>query len=194
MERYEETVTIPIEADISQFNQAMTELEKNSKRFGTVFSTTISSALKSGKSFEQTLKSLALNMSNLALQAGIRPLENLASDFFSKAIAGVTKSISGTQSGALSGITPFAKGGVVSSPTLFGSASGVGLMGEAGYEAIMPLARGSDGRLGVAVQGQTDAINVIFNVSSPNVESFRKSEAQISTMLARTVGRARRNS
>ena len=172
----------------------MTELEKNSKRFGTVFSTTISSALKSGKSFEQTLKSLALNMSNLALQAGIRPLENLASDFFSKAIAGVTKSISGTQSGALSGITPFAKGGVVSSPTLFGSASGVGLMGEAGHEAIMPLARGSDGRLGVAVQGQTDAINVIFNVSSPNVESFRKSEAQISTMLARTVGRARRNS
>lgn len=50
-------------------------------------------------------------------------------------------------------VIPFANGGVVSSPTTFPMARGnVGLMGEAGPEAIMPLRRGSDGKLGVAAQ------------------------------------------
>jgi hypothetical protein len=52
------------------------------------------------------------------------------------------------------GIAKFARGGVVSSPTLFKFADGgttrTGLMGEAGPEAIMPLKRGGDGKLGVA--------------------------------------------
>jgi hypothetical protein len=50
----------------------------------------------------------------------------------------------------------FAKGGIVSSPTLFQFADGgiaqTGLMGEAGPEAIMPLERGSDGKLGVSAK------------------------------------------
>jgi lambda family phage tail tape measure protein len=46
-------------------------------------------------------------------------------------------------------VIPFALGGVVSSPTFFPMANGVGLMGEAGQEAVMPLARDSSGRLGV---------------------------------------------
>ncbi len=54
------------------------------------------------------------------------------------------------------GTAYFAKGGVVSSPTLFQFADGgavqAGLMGEAGPEAIMPLKRGPDGKLGVAAQ------------------------------------------
>jgi phage-related minor tail protein len=52
------------------------------------------------------------------------------------------------------GIAKFASGGIVSSPTLFKFADGgttkTGLMGEAGPEAIMPLKRGADGKLGVA--------------------------------------------
>ena len=47
------------------------------------------------------------------------------------------------------GIVPFAKGGVVNKPTLFPFSKGTGLMGEAGPEAIMPLKRSQDGRLGV---------------------------------------------
>ncbi len=46
-------------------------------------------------------------------------------------------------------VIPFARGGVVSRPTLFP----IGLMGEAGAEAIMPLSRGADGRLGVTSAG-----------------------------------------
>lgn len=49
-----------------------------------------------------------------------------------------------------SGLVPFASGGVFGSPTLFAMGGGrAGVLGEAGPEAIMPLARGSDGRLGV---------------------------------------------
>lgn len=50
-------------------------------------------------------------------------------------------------------VTAFAKGGVVDSPTLFPMSGGLGLMGEAGPEAVMPLSRGPDGRLGVQVSG-----------------------------------------
>lgn len=48
-------------------------------------------------------------------------------------------------------LTAFAKGGVVKSPTLFrfGDGGQFGVMGEAGAEAVMPLKRGPDGRLGV---------------------------------------------
>lgn len=52
-----------------------------------------------------------------------------------------------------SGVIPFARGGVISSPTLFKFAGGTGLMGEAGPEAIMPLERDGQGRLGVAAHG-----------------------------------------
>ncbi len=57
------------------------------------------------------------------------------------------------------GVKAFAKGGtftnsIVSSPTLFKFANGTGLMGEAGPEAIMPLARDSQGRLGVRYEGR----------------------------------------
>ena len=58
---------------------------------------------------------------------------------------------------AANGIQRFASGGVFNSPTPFRFASGGGfkngLMGEAGPEAVMPLKRGSDGKLGVAVSG-----------------------------------------
>ena len=47
-------------------------------------------------------------------------------------------------------VTAFATGGVVNSPTYFPMPNGVGLLGEAGPEAILPLARGTDGKLGVS--------------------------------------------
>ena len=50
-------------------------------------------------------------------------------------------------------VTPFARGGIVSRPTLFPMANGAGLMGEAGPEAVMPLTRAPNGLLGVRAQG-----------------------------------------
>jgi len=56
---------------------------------------------------------------------------------------------------------------------------------------VLPLARGSDGRLGVASQAARPVI-VTVNVTTPDADSFRKSEAQVTAMLARAVGRGRR--
>lgn len=65
-------------------------------------------------------------------------------------------------------IIPFARGGIVTRPVLFPMANGgTGLMGEAGPEAVMPLRRGSDGRLGVAAtRGGASGggnVNVVIN-------------------------------
>ena len=49
--------------------------------------------------------------------------------------------------------TPFAQGDVVTSATTFPMANGVGMLGEAGPEAIMPLKRLPSGRLGVEASG-----------------------------------------
>jgi hypothetical protein len=72
--------------------------------------------------------------------------------------------------GAFQGGVPikaFASGAVVASPTFFPLRGAMGLMGEAGPEAIMPLRRGRDGRLGVAASGG-EARQVIYqyNVSA----------------------------
>jgi lambda family phage tail tape measure protein len=69
--------------------------------------------------------------------------------------------------GFMNGMQFFANGGVVGSPTMFGMAGGrVGVMGEAGPEAIMPLKRTADGRLGVAASGGAGGVqNVTVNVN-----------------------------
>lgn len=97
--------------------------------------------------------------------------------------------------GVVSGasVTPFAAGGVVAAPTYFPLGRGLGLMGEAGAEAVMPLARGSDGRLGVRSPGAAPP-NVTVNIAATDVESFRRSEAQVAAALARALARGRRAS
>ena len=65
-------------------------------------------------------------------------------------------------------------------------------MGEAGPEAILPLQRSADGRLGVATNGGGSSVNVVFNVTTQDASSFRKSEAQVTGLLARAVSRGTR--
>lgn len=69
-------------------------------------------------------------------------------------------------------VTPFAQGGVVSKPTFFPMANGMGLMGEAGPEAVMPLRRDNQGRLGVMSSQQgTHPINIVINNNAANTET-----------------------
>ena len=84
---------------------------------------------------------------------------------------------------------------IVSRPTLFPFAKGVGLMGEAGPEAIMPLTRTSSGRLGVQAQGTAGAVNVVVNVSSDGTgmtktSTTKNQDFSMGNALGRLVGTA----
>ena len=87
------------------------------------------------------------------------------------------------------GVHAFAAGGVVSTPTVFPFARGVGLMGEAGPEAIMPLKRGADGKLGVAASGGAVAV---YNSFTINGATDRRSQQQIAAEVGAAVERAMR--
>ena len=87
---------------------------------------------------------------------------------------------------------PFAKGGVIASPVAFPLSSGrTGLAGERGPEAIMPLTRTADGRLGVAAP--SGGPNITINIATPDVEGFARSQTQIAALASRALGRANRN-
>lgn len=75
------------------------------------------------------------------------------------------------------GLQFFANGGVVNSPTMFGHSGGLGVMGEAGPEAIMPLKRGSDGKLGVAANGGSLTVNVVMDPSTGALGAFVQNQA-----------------
>jgi tape measure domain-containing protein len=80
---------------------------------------------------------------------------------------------------AQNGIVPYAKGGIVDRPMMFPFAKGIGLMGEAGPEAIMPLKRGADGKLGVAGGGGGGGVSVgAINISVQNTGDSLSPAAQ----------------
>ena len=82
------------------------------------------------------------------------------------------------------GVQMFADGGVVSSPTMFGHSGGLGMMGEAGPEAIMPLKRGPDGKLGVAGSQGNVVVNQSFNFSANGDDSVKRIIAQAAPQIA----------
>jgi hypothetical protein len=85
------------------------------------------------------------------------------------------------------GVTPFANGGVVSGPTVFPFANGIGVMGEAGPEAIMPLSRGSDGKLGVVANGNSAPRVVINNYSGQEATASTDGAGNILVEIGRAV-------
>jgi len=91
---------------------------------------------------------------------------------------------------AKNGIQPFAMGGIVNKPTLFKYADGgsgrFGLMGEAGPEAIIPLKRGRDGKLGVAGGGGTSVV-VNVDASGSRVQGDNGNARQLGGAIAAAV-------
>lgn len=184
----DQDVTVRINADTTQFAAALNNLGNLSNRFGEQLTGALKGAVVSGRSLEDVLRRLALNLAGSALQQGLAPLRNLAGAMFSNLFGALGRLVPFERGG----IVPFAKGGVVSSPTYFPMNGATGLMGEAGPEAIIPLQRGADGRLGVASSDSGRNVSIVFNVSTPDAASFRKSEAQLAGMLVRAVSRGTR--
>jgi len=101
--------------------------------------------------------------------AVVKPMTSAITQGLGAAMSSTTTNALGNVYGR-SGLIPFARGGVVNGPTVFPFANGVGLMGEAGPEAIMPLTRGPSGKLGVEASGGAPnvAIQVVNNGQAKN--------------------------
>ncbi|HEY0330223.1 MAG TPA: phage tail tape measure protein [Rhodopseudomonas sp.] len=169
------------------------DLASSAKGFARAMTTAFSSSVTGGKQFDDVLKSLALRISDLAVRMAFKPLESSLSSGLQSLLSGVSGSGSATTSlfAASGAVKPFAAGGVIGTPSYFPMlGGGVGLAGEAGAEAIMPLQRGVDGRLGVASQGGGNSITV--QIATPDLDSFRRSESYITGQIARAVSRGQR--
>lgn len=167
--------------EAEQLAQVMADLENRSQRFGSALTGALRSAAAGGKGLEDVLRGLGNRLTDIALAAGLKPLETALGNAIGGAIGGMMGSV-----------VPFSEGGVVRSPSFFSMGGNVGLMGEAGPEAILPLRRGADGSLGIAAGGGGMAPQIVFNVTATDAASFRKSEGQITAMLARSVTRGGR--
>ncbi|MCA0871381.1 phage tail tape measure protein [Seohaeicola saemankumensis] len=147
-------------------------------------------ALKSGElswqSFAQAVSGIAQNLANRLIDSAFKPIEDALFRAFSGGGASggglfgwITQAIGGLFGGGFARggvfaqtgqVAAFARGGVVNQPTVFPFARGIGLMGEAGPEAILPLRRGPGGRLGVEAGTTQPAPQVaprIINVLDP---------------------------
>jgi lambda family phage tail tape measure protein len=89
------------------------------------------------------------------------------------------------------GVQKFAYGGVVSSPTNFGMSGGrLGLMGEAGPEAILPLHRGPDGKLGVRMEAANEPVRSGPAVVNQTVVVQGRIDSRTADQLAQSTARA----
>ncbi|WFR96238.1 phage tail tape measure protein [Rhizobium tumorigenes] len=172
--------------------QTLDDLDSRSRSFGSALGSALASATTGGKGLDGVLQGLASRLTNIALSAGLKPLETALGGAADSLSSGIGKLFGFARGGVPGNVTAFADGGVVASPTYFPMGSDLGLMGEAGSEAILPLKRGSDGSLGVASSGGGGS-SVVVNITTPDVQGFQKSQAQISAMLARTALRGQRN-
>ena len=177
-------ISVSIDADLSGFRREIAEAEKLSRGFGSAFARALDQAILRGRNFGEVMRTLALRLSSMALSAAFKPIEQGLSGMFQNLFGGV---IGGTAGGGS------LLSGVVAAPRYFPLGNAMGVAGERGAEAILPLARGADGRLGVRSETARVPLAVNVNISAPDAASFRRSEAYLSGMIARAVGRGERN-
>ena len=156
-------------------NKELTEMEKIYESVKDLLKDGIANAvndlIQGTKSLGESLAGVLRQVSSLVITSGIKALLPFAN-------GGVFEQ---------GKVTPFAYGGVVGKPTLFPMANGMGLMGEQGPEAIMPLRRGPGGRLGVeATSG--GAGNVVVNVDASG--SAVQGDGPSADQLGKAIGAA----
>ncbi|MEP0070024.1 phage tail tape measure protein [Pyruvatibacter sp.] len=188
-------LVVSVGADLTDLEASLDDVSHFADEIGQSIGASLTGAfeqaISGGQSLSDVFRNLALQMSSSVLRAALNPVQ----DFASSAASNVLGSLLGAANGAVvsgGNVTPFARGGIVSGPTTFPLRSGTGLMGEAGPEAIMPLSRGTDGRLGVRTEGGGQPVSIVVNVASPDPQSFQRSESQIAAVMSRALSRARR--
>lgn len=192
---------------------AIEETKRQAQEFQEFLQGTASSlvgAIAGTESWSDALRKLAVSLGEAALQAALLnsgPLAGLFGGSGGGLLSGLGDLLFNAKGNVFSGgdvvpfarggvfaggdVVPFARGGIVSSPTLFPMAgSRTGLMGEAGPEAIMPLARLPGGHLGVRTMGGGGGSVSITYAPTVNAEAGAD-QAMIEALLARQYQRFR---
>lgn len=148
-----------------------------------------------GMKLSDALKTVAQSLVNTTYNAALKPVTNHFGGMIAQGVGSLVQGILPFADGApfsQGRVMPFAQGGVVSGATTFPMRGGMGLMGEAGPEAIMPLARGPDGKLGVR-GGGGGGPTVVMNITTPDAKSFQRSQSQIAAQMSRVLSSGNRN-
>lgn len=135
---------------LEQLTPHLRRLGEAADEMGQTIASSFEEAIFNAKSFQEVLQGLANDLARIMFRKTVT--EPLA-EFLTGGLKGAF-GLSSARGNAFSGpILPFARGGVVSQPLTFPMARGVGLMGEKGPEAILPLRRTRGGDLGVRAEG-----------------------------------------
>ncbi len=194
------TLTASFNGELERMRGAMTwtaqETASLSKGIGGGLRRAFDGLVFDGLRASDALQTVARSLIDNVYGAAMRPVQNALGGALAQGINAMSSSLLPFASGggfAQGRVMPFANGGVVTGPTTFPMRGGTGLMGEAGPEAIMPLSRGADGRLGVRNEGGGGPVSVVVNVTTPDVEGFRRSQSQIAAAMGRALSRGERN-
>lgn len=202
-------VRLELEELLNPINQVTSAAKSIGEAFGESFKGLVSGSMTAQESLANLFKGIADSFMNMAAQMISKWIEmqilGLAQSFFPGAKGGFISSVfspSGIGAGgnlgssfgfangaafAQNGIQPFAMGGIVDRPTMFrfanGGAGNLGLMGEAGPEAILPLKRGANGKLGVAGGGGVSVGAININVENTGEQLSPAAQKQIATQV-----------
>jgi phage-related minor tail protein len=179
--------TFDLKLDKTDFDSAINDATRVANTFSRALTNAFVGVAAKGKSLGDVVNSIGLSLSRLALNMAFKPIETGLQGLISPLANGLANIFTPT----MPTVTPMAKGGVISAPTFFQSGGGFGMAGERGAEAILPLARGNDGSLGVRIHEQVTP-NITINIATPDVDGFRRSQSEIAASLARMVSRGRR--
>ncbi len=150
-----------------------------------------------GKRLSDALAGVGRSLSSSVLSKAIAPVQGAIGSAVGKGMQSILGGLLPFADGAAFSagrVAAFARGGVVDGPTHFPMRGGLGLMGEAGPEAIVPLARGADGKLGIRSGGSGGgSVHVTMNISTPDVAGFQRSQSQVAAEMSRALQRGRRN-
>ena len=149
-----------------------------------------------GVKLSDALRGVARTMADTVYGVAMKPVQTALGGAIAQGLNGLLGGLMPFEKGGAFSqgrVMPFAKGGVVAQATAFPMRGATGLMGEAGPEAIMPLARGADGRLGVQAAGSARPVTVVMNITTPDVQGFQRSQTQIAAQAQRMLARGQRN-
>ena len=160
---------VEINKELTKGQQLMQSIKET---VATGLTNAINGLIDGTKSFAESLSGILRQLASLAISFGVKAILPFAN-------GGVL------QQGK---VIPYASGGVINRPTLFPMANGMGIAGEAGPEAIMPLRRGPSGKLGVEASGNgMGSVVVNVNASGTNVQGDTTQGKQLGAAIGAAV-------